>query len=793
MPTSGIPYKPVYGDGRTPIPSGIMILSDSPGKQEVNMKRPLVGPAAKELWNLLYRFANITRDECYITNVFVYPMEKSEDRITADEWIEAHAHVYREIERAKPRYILALGSIAIKILLPISKSHDMETINAVPHKMEHRDYSRVIVIPSFHPSASFRDSTKLQYVIDACKKLKEVRRVDYVYQPFTAFKTVIDSDINIHASCQPTFTGIDTETYGNGDPYIVSLSSIEGRSAMTYVTDSKRIAAIATHCASPTTTTVIHNALFDLPVLARIGIVPAKWVDSMTVAFLLQYLPLSLKELTYRLLHAQMREYLEVVGKYHDLSEVPDRDSVRQYACGDPDATLQIFNIMMKSAYAGMQDILDTDMRIQPMVVAMMQRGVLINPAHLVTMGNRLDRRMLLLSLKAEQVAKKYGFTTPIKSGSAKGRFFNPRSSLQISTLLYDRLSLGKNKDIRKTASKRLSTSKKMTAKMRDEHPVVKVIDEYKAAATLRSNFINKIPTFIRDDGRIHADFSMTRIPHSGRFAISKPNLMAIPVRSEDGRDIRNAFIAAPGFTFISSDLNQIELRMLAHYSQDNRMLQIYRAGEDIHTKTAMEVFGIYDASKLDDYLHRLPAKTTNFLICNLGTAYALSRELIANGAGDEWTEDRAQDLIDQWFKIYNGVRIFLDGLRNFTIRNGYAVDLFGRREIIPQIYSVNERTFEEGIRMAANQRIQSGAQGVMKKIMYGIWNTYGYEWVKRDICYPVLQIHDDIVHECRIAYVNTVATVIKTITENTVQLSIPVTSGMKEGKVWGSMEKIKM
>lgn len=783
MPTKGIPkiYVPASG----PIPAQLMIVGEAPGQQEINMRKPFVGPSSNEIFNLLYRFSNIVRDDCYVTNVFKYPLEKPESKITQEEWLQVREELANEIIRVQPTVILALGAIATHALLLDSRTHDMETVNAIPHFISQgfrvERFSSSIVIPSFHPAASFRDSSKLQYLVDAFRAVKRVLTKGVRPERVSDLTTEI-TEASRQLSKDSLLTALDTETLsGNNIPYIVSASSIEGEACVVVADDVADLYEIAYHVSRPDVTTLLHNALFDLPVLEQLGIIPSHWVDTMTVAFLLQYLPLSLKELTYRLLSKRMRTYGDVVRGYRDLSEVEDRDSVFQYAASDPSATLGIYNAMKPLWYPRMDEILQLDMDIQPMVVEMMKRGMGIRQDQLQVMDDELDYENVMRLIDIQNVAEQYGM----------GKF-NPRSSKQLAELLYDKLKLGKGKRIKRTDSKRLSTSKKMTAMIKEEHPVVVMIEQYKETATLRTSFLQSLQKHIKEDGRIHADFSMTRIPHSGRFAISKPNLLAIPVRSENGRKIREAFVATEGYTFVSGDLSQIEMRCMAHNSQDEEMLKIYRNDDDIHTQTGMRIFGINDPSKLDEYKHRIPAKTTGFGILNLISAQGLSRELITNGAGDSWTVEACQNLIDSWFGVYKGVRKYLDYMKGVVIRNGFVADIFGRKERIPQIYSADERTREEGIRIACNQQIQSSAQGIIKTIMRNIWVKYGEYWIREGIAYPIIQLHDDILHECRLEYVNEVASIIKHEMENTGILSVPIKVGMKQGKVWGNMIKMK-
>ena len=789
MPTAGVKDRWIGGDG--PVPADLMIVGEAPAKEEVAQGRALVGRSGQELFSQLYRWGRVLRDDCFVTNVFPFPLKKHEKDIKPQEWTDARDRLAIDIIDVQPRVILALGAVAVHALLPDSNRHDLNTLNNLPHWLYEGVRSGPIIIPSYHPAASFRDSSSLEYLIRSCTAVKEALAGKLVPQPFRNIATEITS-LKDHIAPEHTLTALDTETLRDGSAYIVGVSSLLGRAACLMAYDRRQIEQVARHVARPDVTTLLHNALFDLPVLESVGIQPRKWLDTMSIAFMVQYLPLSLKELSYRLLHTVMREYLEVVEGYDDLSQVPDRDSVMQYAAGDPNVTLRLYHALLPMWYKGMEDILQLDMDIQPMVIEMMRRGMPVNKQFLKDLDMEFEARNFTQFLDIEKFAKARGFVTPEKTGKNKGMYFNPRSGDQVRELLFEKMKLGRSKNIKKTPTGKLSTSKKQTAKMRDEHGIVKMLDDYRATATLRSSFAKKLPKHIEADGRIHANLSMTNIIHSGRFASTRPNLLGIPVRSDDGRRIREGFQAPDGWEFMAADLGQIELRVLAHESQDKEMLRVYRSGLDIHSNTGMRIFGIDDPSKLDDYKHRLPSKTVNFGIVNKISAQGLSRELIPI-AGASWTEAVCEDFIQSWFSVYPGVKEHLDNIGNMAMRNGFVVDMWGMKELLPQMYSCFEYTVEEGKRIACNKIIQSGAQGIEKRIMRNIWVNHGIRWMKDDIAYPLLQVHDDIIHEYKIPKRREIATAIQYEMENSVKLSIPVTGDIKVGRTWGGLKKLEM
>jgi DNA polymerase I len=779
-----------------PTDAAVMVVGEAPGKTEIKQRRPLVGASGLELWEQLYNYALLPMSSCYITNTFLYPFERLEKSITPDEWSEARLQLYDDIRFVQPKVILSLGSIATHALLPEAcylngDWYAMETMNALPHYYitPFGEQTSIIVVPSFHPAAAFRSSDKLGYLINACKALKEVLRGRLLPLPTPSPITL--TPLSDHLT--GPLIALDTEYRQNGSTIIVGASSAEGSASVTWRYEKSNLEKLARFCGQDSVTVLLHNALADLPALSQAGIRPRRWLDTMSIAFLVQYLPLGLKELAYRLGKRRMRTYEEVVGSYQDLACVPDKDSVNRYAGDDPEATLMCYKRMLSMWYTGMESILQLDMDVQPMILAMMQRGIKADKRFFANLDQEFEDKNFLRSLEIEEFAATLGFTTPVKSGKNKGKTFNPRSTSQLRELLYEKMNLNDGVEIKKTAiAGNLSTGRKYLARIKDKAPIVRLINDYKETATLRSNFVAKIPKFIARDGRVHTDFSMVRVLHSGRLASKNPNLLGIPVRSDDGRRIREGFIAPDGWTFISIDLSQIELRILAHISQDVKMLDVYRNGRDIHENTGMEIFKIKDPAMLDKYKHRIPSKTTNFLIANTGTASALSRELISVTGDSSWDIDRCQGFIDSWFRVYAGVENHLDKTAR-SIRNlGYIEDMFGRREYLPQVYSAFPRIAEEGIRIGCNQLIQAGAQGVMKTIMRNIWTRHMIEWITDNICYPLIQIHDNLVAEVRDDMVGYVGDAMMQEFETAAPwVSVPIKAEMEVGKTWGGLKEV--
>ena len=752
----------VGGEGR--IPNKLMICGEAPGKEELMWGRPFIGATGKELDNLLHRIIGIWREEVYVTNFSKTPL--NDKKTMTPEEIEVMGEVLRdEIEDVNPDVILTLGAISTHWFL--GDRYDMETLNALPHLWEGR-----IVVPSFHPAAAFRDTALMSWVIEAF----EVTKLALAGKAkIRAGSQKTQEEGMLFQLCQDTVT-LDTEAYVDGKLFMVTASSCEGMTGYCYADDKKMIHHIRDHVKEKNVTTLLHNALYDLPQLRKVGIIPSRWIDTMMIAFLLQTLPLGLKNLAYKLCGMKMKEYEEVIGDAKDLSEIDQKKAIA-YACQDADATLRVYNKMRPLWYEGMDEVLQRDMEIMPMVVNMMDNGMKVDVEY-------------LNNLYVDSIIKNDGLRLNIEKHSWEG--FNPASAPQVSKLLYERLKLGRGAKIRKTKWGE-STDRKSLKKL--NHPVVNMIEEWRGRDTLIDKFLGVLPDKVDGDGRIHTKISIARVKHSGRLASSNPNLMAQPVRTEEGMATRNGFIASNGYKLVQFDYNQIEMRLMAHLSQDPTMIEVYRKNGDIHTDTAMRVFGIKNVKDVDEMKHRYPAKRVGFGVINLITAHGLARELAEGGAG-VWTEDRCQELLDIWFSIHPGVKSYFSEVERKAFRERKVVDMWGRMEFISEVMSVFPHIREAGVRRAVNQGIQSGAQGIIKEAMRELWPMVE-EWNKRYddqkggcSVRPLIQIHDDLTFEIVNNMMGLIIPQIKKVMENVVKLSIPITVEVKTGERWGSMSK---
>jgi len=770
-------YAWVEGDG--PKPCRLMVIAEAPAETECKTGIPLTGKTGKEFDNLLLRYIGLRRERVYTTNLFKYPLNDDKE-YTQDEYEYMGSILREEIEEVDPDVILTLGAISTHWFLGFS--HDMEALNGMPHEWEGR-----VVVPSIHPAASFRDSALLSWVIEA----------------FENTKKVLDGEMIVPPLAEPTkiwggqgFTGnviaVDTESLKDGSPYLVTWSNAEGRACYSYCDSGLRYLNMQLYKSD--VLTLLHNAPYDLSILWDLGIHPSHWIDTMQIAFLLQTLPLGLKALAYRLCRLPLRDYDEVVygmpfkeycklnkikkkdewKHIRDLSDVPEKERL-EYACGDPDGTLRVYNRMLPLFYSRMSEVLQRDMDIQPMIISMMERGMRVDEQYLERLG---------VEFQVENDRLLYNDLWNIA-----GDGFNPKSSEQTGDLLYNKLSLGKGHKIKRT-QKGLTTDAKTLKKIEGQHPVVAMITQYRSRKDLIDKYIKVLPTYIQRDGRIHTKVSMVRVKQSGRLASSKPNLLAQPVRSADGRRIRDGFVAEEGYSIVSMDYSQIEMRLVAHLSQDPVLLKVYRENGDVHTDTAMRTFGIKNPKLVDEIKHRYPSKRTGFGVIYRISARGLSVQLQGEGLL-EWTEEKCQWLINSWLKEHAGVKEYWGKIDQETRRTGQVTDLWGRMKLIPEIKSIFPPIREAGLRIANNVPEQSGAQGIIKEGMRRLWPQMR-EWIGDRLAYPLIQVHDDLVVEVRDDFIPEYISIAKPIMEGAIELSIPIYVEAKVGKRWGSQEKWK-
>ena len=402
----------------------------------------------------------------------------------------------------------------------------------------------------------------------------------------------------------------------------------------------------------------------------------------------------------------------------------------------------------------------EIDLPLVPVLARIEDAGVAIDRAALGKMSQRLEGE---IDAKAKEIYE------------CCGQEFNINSPKQLGDVLFNKLNLPK--PVKYGKGRTISTAVDVLEGLAAEHQAPKLVLEYRQLSKLKSTYVDALPALLNPaTGRLHTTFDQTGTA-TGRLSSANPNLQNIPIRTEVGREIRAAFTAAPGHLLLAADYSQIELRLLAHYSKDPLLVEAFRRGDDIHTLTASQVFGVPPLMVTPD--HRRQAKMVNF-----GIVYGLSAFGLSQNLGIESSE--AKKFIDAYFEKYRGVRAFIDRTLEETRRDGRVKTLFGRVRPIPDINSknFNLRGFAE--RTAVNTPLQGTAADLIKIAMIRIDAAIVERGLKSRM---TLQVHDELVFEVPEAEMDAMRTLVREQMESAHILSVPLMVEMGVGKNWRDLE----
>ena len=382
--------------------------------------------------------------------------------------------------------------------------------------------------------------------------------------------------------------------------------------------------------------------------------------------------------------------------------------------------------------------------------------------------GVRVDVEMLK---RAEEQLSKELATLEQGIYTAAGMTFNVNSPKQVGEVLFDQLKL--DAKAKKSKTGQYSTSEEVLLGLKGKHEVVGMILEYRELKKLISTYISALPTYINPEtGKIHTTYNQT-VTATGRLSSSNPNLQNLPIRSERGQLIRQAVIPDEGCLFLSADYSQIELRLMAHFSQDPHMVEAFRSGQDVHAATAAKIFGVSIEEVTKD--QRRQAKTANFGIIYGISAFGLAQQL-------DCSRSEAKALIDGYFAAFPEVIDYIERQKELARQQGYAVTLFGRKRYLPDIVSHNAtvRSFAE--RNAVNSPIQGTAADIIKMAMVGISNRLKTEGLQTKM---IMQVHDELNFNVPVNEVDRVKEIVVSEMQNVVHLTVPLIADCGVGNNW--------
>lgn len=505
-----------------------------------------------------------------------------------------------------------------------------------------------------------------------------------------------------------------------------------------------------------------HNANYDLTLLANYGFAAYDVIDhdTMIAAHLLGKNRLGLKPVTLEVLGREMTEITELIGKGRNqktFNQVSIADGA-PYAAADADCTMQLRQRFEEPLAAqGLDGLLRAvELPLVPVLVEMQRAGVRLDAGILHEMSHDLNQQLQQIET---DLYRDIGHTVNINS---------PR---QLSDLLFEELGLPRTRRLKSGGH---STDANALETLKGMHPVVDRILEYRQVSKIKSTYVDALPEMVnRNTGRIHTSYHQTGSA-TGRISSSDPNLQNIPIRTELGRQVRRAFVAAAGHTLLSADYSQIELRVLAHLSQDASLLDAFRQGEDIHAATASQMFNV-PVNSVDAEQRRI-AKVLNF-----GVIYGLGPHGISQQTG--FSREEGRQFIDTYLARYPGINGYLESVKEQTRQDLYAETLLGRRRYLPDIQATNHNVRAAAERMAINMPIQGTAADIMKKAMINVRARMAREGMASRM---ILQVHDELVFEVPDDEMDAMTALAQDEMPAALSMDVTLKVDVKSGYSWG-------
>jgi len=505
-----------------------------------------------------------------------------------------------------------------------------------------------------------------------------------------------------------------------------------------------------------------QNLKYDISVLARHGLnLRAIASDTMLESYVLDSTATrhDMASLALKYLGRNTTSFEEIAGKGAKqlrFNEV-ELERASHYASEDADITLQLHRELsprleqLPSLKLVLEEI---ELPLVPVLSRMERTGALVDRQQLQEHSAELGQQLMELEARAHELA---------------GGEFNLGSPRQLADILFEQQGLPV---LRKTPKGAPSTAEEVLVELAVEHELPAVIMEHRALAKLKSTYTDRLPTMIHPEtGRVHTSYHQA-VTATGRLSSSDPNLQNIPARTTEGRRIRQAFVAPEGHRIVALDYSQIELRIMAHLSGDEGLIEAFRQGQDIHRATAAEVFEVAVEAVTGEQRHR--AKAINFGLIYGMSAFGLARQL-------HLSRNQAQTYIDRYFERYPGVRTYMDNTRSRAAEQGHVETLFGRRLHLPEIRSRNGQRRQAAERTAINAPMQGTAADIIKRAMI----TVDRQLQSRTDARMIMQVHDELVFEVAEDQVESLIQQVSTIMESAAELVVPLKVDSGVGDNW--------
>ena len=513
----------------------------------------------------------------------------------------------------------------------------------------------------------------------------------------------------------------------------------------------------------PALTKVGQNLKYDMSVLAQHGItLRGIAFDTMLESYVLDSVASrhDMDSLAFNYLNEETIKFADVAGKgaaQITFNQVP-LEQAAPYAAEDADITLRLHQVLWPkvAGEAALKKVFEEiELPLVPVLSRIERTGALVDDTLLFQQSQELSERLAELETQAWDLA---------------GQQFNLASPKQLGEILFEKLQIPV---LKKTAKGAPSTKEEVLQELALDYPLPKVLLEHRGLAKLKSTYTDKLPTMINPvTGRIHTSYHQAGTA-TGRLSSSDPNLQNIPVRTAEGRRVRQAFIAAPGSKLVAADYSQIELRIMAHLSQDPSLLAAFSAGQDIHRATAAEVFGVETDAVTSD--QRRSAKAINFGLIYGMSAFGLARQL---GIGRK----QAAEYIELYFTRYPGVQNYMNNIRYSAAEKGYVETFFGRRLYLPEINSRNGMRRQAAERTAINAPMQGTAADIIKLAMISVQSWLESSALNSKI---IMQVHDELVLEVPESELDVIKQGLCERMENAAELLVPLVVDVGVGNNW--------
>ncbi|HEU0297707.1 MAG TPA: DNA polymerase I [Anaerolineales bacterium] len=615
--------------------------------------------------------------------------------------------------------------------------------------------SPVIVAPKIASSIAVKIVDTEKKLADLVKALNKARVISF------------DTETTSTEEMKADIVGISLSIQ-EGEGYYIPTGHMAGNNLPL----KRVIEALKGPLTNPKIGKIAHNAKYDYIVLAKHGLhVSPLTFDTMLAEFIIDPSSrnLGLKNLAFAKLGEEMTHIEELIGKGKkqiSMAEVAI-ESAAPYAVADAESTLRLMPLQIQELQRvnGEKLLDEIDLPLTPVLAEMEMTGISLDLPFFAETSKRLQKRM-------NEIEKQVY--------DSIGKPFNINSTQQLSDVLFKGLKLEPPDKGNKTASGHYSTSAGVLDTLRGKHPVVDLILEHRELSKIKSTYVDALQAALNSDtGCVHTSYSQTGAV-TGRLSSSNPNLQNIPIRTEEGRRIRNGFVAGKGKVLLSVDYSQIELRIVAHMAQDEAMLAAFRADEDIHATTARAIYGVGPEAITKNM--RRHAKAINFGLIYGMSSFGLTRTT-------DLTLAEAENFVKTYFQKFPGIKKYLDGIRRLAAQQGYVETLLGRRRYFPALQSkqnVQVKNREE--REAINAPIQGTAADIMKLAMLKIPPALKGAKLNAKM---LLQVHDELVLECPKKELEETARIVQETMANAYKLDIPLSTDARYGDNWGEMKPI--